>query len=155
MNEPIYDFFWEGPFDWNKRHPYLKKYHVLYSIEGTHPVYGRDVLLYIGMTDGGIGNRLSDHEKWVEDEYDRVRVRVASVGKFINWGKWYQYPHYPKEDASIVSRVEALLIFAHQPAYNTMGKGSLGKKEGIRVFNTGMCGLLLPELSYLYHRELK
>jgi hypothetical protein len=135
-----------------KRHPYLKKYHVLYSIEGSHPVYGRDVLLYIGKTDGGIGNRLSYHEEWVDDELDPVRVRIASIGEFTDWDEWEKLPHYPKANPEIVSKVEALLIFAHQPAYNTMGKISLRQRNGIRIFNTGKCGFLLPELSYLYYR---
>jgi len=153
MKETIYDVFWEGPFEWEKRHSHLKKHHVLYSIEGNHPVYGRDVLLYIGKTDAGIGNRLSYHEEWVDDESDLVKVRVASVGEFTNWEEWEKDTHYPKADANIVGKIEALLIYAHQPAYNTRGKSSLGPKIRIRIFNTGKSGLLLPELSYLYYTD--
>ena len=108
-------------------------------------------LLYIGKTDTGIGNRLSYHEEWVDDESDLVKVRVASVGEFTNWEELEKDPHYPKADANIVGKIEALLIYAHQPAYNTRGKSSLGPKIRIRIFNTGKSGLLLPELSYLYY----
>jgi hypothetical protein len=152
MKEIIYDVFWEGPFEWEKRHPYLKKYHVMYSIEGSHPVYGRNTLLYIGRTDVGMSNRLSYHDEWVDDEPDPVSVRVASIGEFTDWKTWEKLSHYPKANPEIVTKVEALLIFAHQPAYNTMGKSSLPQRKGIRIFNTGKCGLLLPELSYLYYR---
>jgi len=153
MRDTIYDVFWEGPFEWDKRHPHLKDHHVLYAIEGTHPIYGRDVLLYIGRTDAGIGNRLSNHEEWVEYEPDLIKVRVASVGEFINWEEWEKEGDYPKADPDIVEQIEALLIYAHQPAYNTRGKSGLAPKIGIRIFNTGKSGLLLPELSYLYYSD--
>jgi hypothetical protein len=154
MKETIYDVFWEGPFEWEKRQSHLKRRHVLYSIAGSHPVYGRDVLLYIGRTDAGIGNRLSYHEEWVRYESDLVKVRVASVGEFTDWEEWEKnHLHYPKADANIVGKIEALLIYGHQLAYNTRGKSSLGAKIRIRIFNTGKSGLLLPELSYLYYAD--
>jgi hypothetical protein len=46
--------------------------------------------------------------------------------------------------------VEALLIAAHQPAYNSQNKAKVEKAAGMRVFNTGRSGSLLPEVSYRY-----
>jgi hypothetical protein len=47
---------------------------------------------------------------------------------------------------SLVEQVEALLIYAHQPAYNSMSKGSVTVAKGLRILNTGRLGHLLPEI---------
>lgn len=154
VKETIYDVFWKGPFAWKKGHPYKEKNHVLYCIEGTHSVYGRDVLLYIGKTNASNGKRLPDHEWWVVDEPDSVKVRVASVGEFTTWEEWKKkHTHYPKADAAVVEDIEALLIYAHQPAYNAREITQLARNSKVRLFNSGRYGLLLPELSYLYYKD--
>src|SRR5713226_8223802 len=99
MNEKIYDVYWEGPFKWEHREKYLKPGHVLYSLHGTHPLYGRDVLLYIGMTEGDLSERLTSHGSWIPDEFDDVSVKVASVGPVKDWETWNRFKHgetYPK-----------------------------------------------------------
>ena len=150
MEEKIYDVFWEGPYPWDKRKKY-KPDHVLYAMHGSHHLYGRDVLLYIGRTDTDLETRLNAHEKWVADEYDDMTVRFGSVGPFTNWTDWDTDGRYTKANQDVVRGIEALLINAHQPAYNTMGKNSLACAKGLRVFNSGRCGHLLPEVSYLYY----
>jgi hypothetical protein len=65
MDERIYDVFWEGPFLWNQRRDLTDPRHVLYGIYGTHPVYGREVLLYFGMTEHTVLERLLEHEYWI------------------------------------------------------------------------------------------
>lgn len=150
MIEQIYVAHWEGPFDWDDHANHVAPEHVLYALYGAHPLYGRDVLLYIGKAENGAGQRLPDHE-WVDDEYDKVTVRLASVGKFIDWNDWEDNERYPRASATITSAVEALIILANQPVYNLRGKGTTTLATGCRLFNTGKLGHLLPESSYLYH----
>ena len=153
MKETIYAAHWEGPIEWVAVNDYQAEEHVLYALYGSHHLYGRDVLLYIGRTSGGITNRLRGHEKWVADEYDAIKVRFASVGLFNDWKDWENGDRYPKASSSIVAGVEALLIHAHQPAYNSQNTASLNQANGFRVINTGRIGHLLPEVSYLYYEE--
>jgi hypothetical protein len=135
MNEEkIYDVNWEGPFKWEKVEKYIRACHVLYQIYGAHHLYGRDVLLYIGLTARPSGVRLREH----------------SIGKFTTWEDWEQEGDYEKAAPGLVQRIEELLIYAHQPAYNTKSKSGLVLAEGIRIFNTGRLGQLFPEVSYKY-----
>jgi hypothetical protein len=146
--ELIVDVYWDGPFKWEKRQNELKENHVIYTMYGQHLVYGPYSLLYIGRT-SDIATRLYDHNKWVAYEYDKVELRCASIGYFQGWEEWENQEDYAKADTDLVADVESLLIFAHQPAYNTKGKVMTRAKE-LRIFNTGHLGPLLPEVSSLY-----
>ena len=157
MSERICDVYWEGPFPWPQRKDRVKPHHVLYSLHGTHHLYGRDVLLYIGRTED-LDTRLDGHEWWVEDEFDPVQFKVASIGTHETpdaWRRAYDKMksefQYSKADPESVRQVEGLLILAHQPAYNTSSKGSITVPRELRIFNTGKVGLLHPEVSYVYH----
>ena len=123
---------------------------MLYALYGAHPLYGRDILLYVGKAEKGAGKRLPDH-KWVKYEYDRVTVRLASVGKFVDWSDWEADERYTRASKMITCPIEALLLLANQPVYNQMGKNTTAQAKGCRLFNTGRLGHLLPEASYLYH----
>jgi hypothetical protein len=105
------------------------------------------------MTERGVGVRLYDHADWIEDEPDKVNIRVASMGEIKSWEGWEEDERYARAQKVDVEAVEALLIYAHQPAYNTRNKESLEKARGIRVFNTGNFGSLLPEISHRYYSE--
>jgi hypothetical protein len=147
--ETLYNVFWEGPFSWNERTRAAKKHHCLYQIYGQHAVYGSNVLLYIGMAEN-VSQRLEQHEEWIADECDEVTIRVGSLGLFTGWSEWEKA--YPKVDRAIVDRIEALLIYAHQPAFNSANKATAKEKSrGLRIFNSGKCGQLLPEVSYKYY----
>ncbi len=157
MNEKIFDVYWEGPFPWHQRKDRVKPHHVLYSLHGTHHLYGRDVLLYIGRTED-LEARLDGHEWWVEEEFDPVQLKVASVGPYDNPDAWSRACdkmgadfEYSKADPEVVRQIEALLILAHQPAYNSSSKTSITVPRGLRIFNTGKVGLLHPEVSYVYY----
>ena len=153
MVERIYVVHWEGPFRWEERRKHFKKEHVLYALYGSHHLYGRDVLLYIGKTEGDIGRRLGEHDGWVADEYDEMTVRLASIGLFVDWGDWEHGERYSKANPDVIQAVEGLLIYSNQPAYNSKSKATIRLAEGYRIFNTGRLGHLLPEASYLYHYE--
>ena len=150
MAETIIDVYWEGPFKWGELEKNIKDCHVLYAIYGRHPVYGLEALLYIGKTKK-VRNRMVTHARWIEEEYDEVSIRVASLGEIRNWNNWSKYEQYPPADSRSVTGVEALLINAHQPAYNQTSKESFHSAKGLRVFNTGHIGSLMPEISYRYH----
>lgn len=151
MKENIYCAHWEGPYEWDSYREHQVTEHVLYAIYGSHHLYGRDVLLYIGKTSSGIKSRMREHDRWVADEYDTMKVRFASVGIFIDWDDWNDGERYPKASPPIVNAIEALLIYAHQPAYNSQSLSSFTTARGFRVLNTGRLGHLLPEVSYLYY----
>ena len=153
MQDEIYDIFWEGPYGWSKRKVTPKRNHVLYAIFGTHYIYGSKTLLYIGRTRRAGGKRLDEHDWWVEDESDEVFFKLASIGKFTNWEVRGKRPKYSPPSSEIIKRIESLLIYAHQPAYNSQNKQDLTAFYNIRVFNSGQSAPLLPELSYRYFRD--
>jgi hypothetical protein len=110
------------------------------------------VLLYIGLTSRIIGQRLKEHTWWVKELHDQVTVRLGSLDKFTTWEDWERNDDaYDKAPTELVKKIEALLIYAHKPAYNTHSKKSIDIAEGIRIFNTGNYGQLLPEVSYTYY----
>jgi hypothetical protein len=151
--ETIVDVHWEGPFEWANASKFAKPQHVLYALYGAHHAYGLNVLLYIGRTGIGVANRFAGHEAWVADEYDPMTVRVASLGQVDTWRGWDEHNDYPIAPDDLVRRVESLLIFALQPAYNRANKDSLGDSKGLRIFNTGRIGTMLPEVSHRYHDD--
>lgn len=155
VHETIYDVYWEGPYTVEYLKTDLSKTqnenYVLYKIYGTHPVYGRDVLLYIGMTKQGLKERLKQHDDWIDNEFDPCKIYVASVGKFESWKKAGYYEIYEALDSDTIKKVESILIFAHQPVYNTRSKKNAEDAKNIRVFNTGRLGSLMPEISGLYY----
>ncbi len=158
MNETVCDVRWVGPVVWEKRKKLLTPEHVVYALYGAHHQYGNRVLLYIGKTDVDLGTRLAGHVEWVNQEWETMRVKAASVGQFESVDAWWKAydpkARYKKADAKLVGDVESLLIYSHQPAYNTQGKGALNPKcRPLRVFNTGQVGSLLPEVSYSYFCE--
>lgn len=85
-------------------------------------------------------------------------VRIASIGRFSNveewWDAWDPQKRYEKADSTLVEGVEALLIYAHQPAYNSFLKSECNSAPAmLRIFNIGQCGSLLPEISHAYFVE--
>ena len=160
MSETICDVRWEGPVEWKERKKLSAPEHVIYALYGAHHQYGNLVLLYIGKTEGDVGTRLAGHGGWINQEWETntMRVKAASVGTFTSieawWNAYDPNARYKKAAAKLVGDVESLLIYAHQPAYNTQGKGALNSKcQQLRVFNTGQVGSLLPEVSYAYFCE--
>jgi hypothetical protein len=115
----------------------------IYQIYGSHPVYGSDVLLYIGRAQGGsFGWRVPQHEHWI-DNHDDGRIRVH-LGRLTGEATpsdevWSQH----------IALAERLLIYAHQPAVNQrMGLGEAqAELHNVHVCNWGRKADLLPEVS--------
>ena len=116
----------------------------VYQIYGAHPVYGKDVLLYIGKADyQTFGKRLSQ-EVWHEINQDSFRVSVCL-------GRLSGYTGTPLEEewSRQISIVERLLIHSHWPAGNSSGLNVRfgSDMHDLHVFNWGDYRSLLPEVS--------
>jgi hypothetical protein len=115
----------------------------IYQIYGCHPVYGTDVLLYIGKAEGQhFGKRLS--QEWWWNYLPDVNETKIYLGRLAG-------ERAPDDDTwnKHIDRAERLLIFAHRPAWNSqMNLGSLDQElQDVQVFNWGCHRSLLPELS--------
>lgn len=151
----LYDVHWYGPYKYDPENEiYLPNIHsnnVLYMICGTHGLYGKSVPLYIGKTEQGVEARLSQH-KWINSEPDPVQVYTACIGEFVSWEHSSSVEEYnPDElEEQIITQIESLLIYVHQPVYNRQSKqGGIKFNNHISVFNTGRRSTLLPEVSTL------
>jgi len=78
----IISVLWEGPIeiiDFFKFNSTDEKSFDLYQIYGTHPIYGRSVLLYIGSTKRE-NQRIKEHyESWMKYEFDSMQVFKGKV----------------------------------------------------------------------------
>jgi len=137
---------WDGPFSIDDLGG-LKDEGVdygVYQIYGGHPVYGSNVLLYIGKAvDQTFGKRISQ-EGW-EDNRDSGNIEIyvgrLSGNKTPESGKW---------DLEI-SLAESLLIYSHKPAFNAQCIKSAPTKglENVHVFNWVAHRDLMAEVSGL------
>ena len=104
------------------------KGYVLYQICGTHPVYGSDLLLYVGKTDHFAKVKLEELTGLtLHEEYDRVKVRLGSDANWFDWDHWWNkaetpYPAPKGELKSKIEDIKKLLVIANHPLYNTKYK---------------------------------
>lgn len=113
----------------------------VYQVSGSHVIFGRNSLLYIGRAVGiKFGARFRQHSSWLDEESD-IEIRLAKIrdGDFKedeNWKDWDQ----------LARDCEALCIFWHSPPYNSHGLNTY-KGQELRIHNCGERGNLLPEIS--------
>lgn len=137
-------FQWEGPYTLEELSSLCTaRDYGLYQIYAAHPIYGGDVLMYIGKcVKQTFGVRILQ-ESW-EWNRDGKRVR-AHVGRRL------LKPDEPTLNAADWERdidvAERLLIYAHTPAGNSSGVSSLRQITSIHVYNWGYHGMLMPEVS--------
>ena len=153
--EKIYEVAWRGPYTSKNIERKIKKKHidkyVLYKIYGSHHLYGNNILLYIGMTEQGVGVRLQQHNYWMDEErFGLSQIYVASIGEFNNWEESDEIFIFEKPERELISKIESLLIYAHQPVHNSKNRNTAEKSKNIRIFNTCAFGSLMPEVSALY-----
>ncbi|WP_279620819.1 hypothetical protein NQ126_004590 [Priestia megaterium] len=135
---------WEGPYGIADLHS-LKNEETdygVYQIYGKHPVYGSDVLLYIGKADyQTLGKRILQ-EDWL-DTNDSNNTKIY-VGRLHG-------SHTPSMDqwSLEIDLVERLLIYVHKPAYNARSISSLPDvtMQHVHVLNWGHHRDLFPEIS--------
>ena len=146
-----YDVYWYGPHSPEDASVLNDVNLVIYMLCGTHGMYGKSVPLYIGKTLQTVSERMKQHA-WIEDQPDPVQVYAAAISKpFKEWSEVQDRAEYPPPDNDSVERIERLLIYAHQPVYNTRCKASASEiKSDFIIFNTGKRSTLLPEVSTMY-----
>lgn len=116
----------------------------IYQVYGRHPVYGNDVLLYIGKADyQTLGKRISQEDWLYTNDSNNHKIYVGRL----------HGSQPPTEDlwSTYIDLAERLLIFTHKPAYNSKSIASFPDKElqDIHVLNWGHYRALLPEVSGL------
>ena len=114
----------------------------IYQFYGPHPIYGPQVLLYIGKAaEQPFATRIAQEQEDLFSESELSAVYVSRVsGKSMRSAE---------EDVEDISAAEKLLIYAHIPAYNSQNIYSIPYEElqHIRVFNVGDRGSLAAEVS--------
>lgn len=150
VNLKVYHLIWKK-YGWDefKGAKFLeKKYRGVYQVYGTHSVYGKDVLLYIGKTtDQNFSMRMDTEQHWDfaanhYNEFSHVHLGMLMPIDDANINEFQ----------SIITDIESLLINAHSPAYNASGIKGLKDhdlKNEFIVVNWGNYGLMLPEVSTL------
>lgn len=158
LEEKIYEVCWQGPYKPKSIEKKIDtedmKNFVLYKVYGSHPMYGSDILLYIGMTEKGINNRLNQHNYWMDEEnFNKSKIYVASIGDFKDWSETNTHKNivFKRPARSVIEKIEALLIYAHQPSHNIKNRRSAKSSQDIRIFNTEKYGSLMPEVSSLFY----
>ncbi|MGB7912060.1 MAG: hypothetical protein WCF59_07520 [Desulfobaccales bacterium] len=137
---------WDGPFTFKE----LDKINNekidkgVYQIYGSHPVYGSNVLLYIGKASGETFKErlIIEMNNWEEEEnIEQIKIYV---GRF--YGK--ETPD-DKEWSKQIDMVEKLLICSHFPTYNLSRKGSYKDPAlfDLHIYNWDEYRNLLPEVS--------
>jgi hypothetical protein len=121
----------------------------VYQICGSHPVHGSQTLLYIGCTSQKARTfaiRIPQHRWRVGRDLGQGHVsyflgRLAGSGtpQEAEWKEQIEY-------------VEALLVAAHKPSWNSSSVLDLGPERERRigelhVLNWGVFGMLMPEVS--------
>jgi hypothetical protein len=123
----------------------------LYQVYGSHPLYGEEVLLYLGATGGErtFGARLAEEQSYWEVEED-FQPLIVYVGRLMGVvtptnGVW-------EEEMDLALR---LLVFAHAPVFNAREVAAAPDDDlkNVHVVNWGEHLDLAPEVSgnrYLY-----
>jgi hypothetical protein len=137
---------WKGPHTYEEAQR-LKNEETdygVYQIYGSHPVYGSDVLLYIGKADEQtFGVRLGQEDwNFRNQDSERVAVYVGRLHAYSNIptvAKWSKH----------IALVERLLIYSHWPAGNSSGLNVVFGKDlyPVHILNWGKYRDLLPEVS--------
>jgi hypothetical protein len=120
----IININWEGPFsidDILNNKIDSKKFAVksddigLYQIYGSHPLYGSDILVYIGRTQNKNGFKSRLKGRWViENGTDANNVQIY-LGTIFSDSKKYNN----KELNYCIEKAEILMINALKPAFNS------------------------------------
>lgn len=137
---------WNGPYNLTQLSNLMNDEtdYGIYQIYGTHPVYGSDVLLYIGKADRQtLGKRISQEDWQNNNDSNNIKIYVGRLHGTSN----------PNEElwSTEIDLAERLLIYVHSPAYNSKSISTLTDSEfqDIHILNWGQHRSLLPEISGL------
>ncbi len=120
----------------------------IYQVYGCHPIYGNDVLLYIGQAaQQTFSKRLSQGGWEFNVDYKNIKFYV---GRLFS----EKQPSSENEWDNMIDKAERMLIYAHEPAQNssniltiTRNKTKLEEFKNIRIFNYDNHRSLMPEIS--------
>ncbi|WP_130537876.1 hypothetical protein [Thiomicrorhabdus indica] len=111
---------WDGPYDLDTiKEKNSDNDYGVYQIYGHHPVYGNDVLLYIGKAERQtFGKRISQEISWLyNSDSNNVEIYI---------GKLFGESHpTPEEWNSQIDIAERILIYTHWPAGNSSNINSI------------------------------
>lgn len=135
---------WDGPFqqnDLSKLSDASTDYGV-YQIYGNHPVYGKNVLLYIGKAVQQTFSVRINQEDWqYANNTDLMEIYVGRLAGNITPEVeiWNQQ----------IDLAEKLLIYSHKPAYNSMSIYRIPNEKlyELHILNWGNFNNLMPEVS--------
>ena len=121
---------WDGPYtladlDDDENLKNEAESYGIYQIYGHHPVYGADVLLYIGKAEQQTFSKRIKQENW-EYNGDSENIKIY-IGKLFDKTQ----PNEIEWDR-LIALAEKLLIFTHSPAMNSSNINSLSKSDKIR-----------------------
>jgi len=143
---------WDGPYTFDEleelEDPRID--YGLYQVYGAHPLYGEEVLLYLGQTgERAFGDKLAEERSYWEAEEDFQPLSIY-VGRLMGpvtptGGDWV-------EEMDLAHR---LLVFAHVPVFNgrEVAAAPDDALKEVHVVNWGSHLDLAPEVSgarYLY-----
>lgn len=114
----------------------------VYQVYGSHPIYGTDVLIYIGKANDQTFSKRLKQEGW-DYHHDSGNV-MFYVGRLAG-------PATPKNQdwADEIDKTEALLIHSHWPANNSKNIQTIcfDQLRNLHILNWGDRRALMPEVS--------
>ena len=117
----------------------------VYQIYGSHPVYGRDALLYIGRCREQTFCKPLVQHPWIAATRNQKKV-TFHVGRIANLGSAPKIENWEK----MVKQAEQLLLYAHFPCYNShkdLSEMQLDQLQDVHVLNWDCHRDLFPEVS--------
>ncbi|MGD6942467.1 hypothetical protein ACQCT6_10540 [Cytobacillus gottheilii] len=145
-NTKIIQLQWEGPYNLDQL-PILTNEEIdygVYQIYGKQPIYGHDVLLYLGQANEQTFGKRIAQERW-RDTNDSNNHKIY-VGRIIGETKPSNLEWFEE-----ITLAEQLLIAVHKPAFNSkslFANFNL-KLQNIHILNWGNYRDLFPEVSGL------
>lgn len=134
---------WEGPYRHKEMTPFDKgEDYGLYQIYGDHPIYGKNVLLYIGMTNATnmtFASRVTSKNDW--ECWDDLTI---FLGRFGGTNSLESDEEWTRQ----IKFCEALMIYYFTPAWNAHGINSTklyNEYENVKIYNFGI-RMSLPEI---------
>lgn len=116
----------------------------LYTVYGSHPLYGADVLLYIGK---------ANHQTFAKRivQHDFVYFHEDSNALKFYLGRFCKTELEMNDDiwTDLIDDCESLLIHAHRPALNSSNIVTIPNEKirDLHIFNWGAHRSLFPEVS--------
>lgn len=113
----------------------------LYQLYGFHPIYGADVLLYLGKTSVSFAHRVVEDRWALSQDKKRLQVYVGRID--------YESGNLDQIVGDPVDIAERLLIKAHLPVLNITRNFDLSEQGFMQshIFNWGTFRSLFPEVS--------